>query len=67
MAPPKSNIWIYFKKLDHAYAVCKDCGQNVAHSGNTSNIRKHLNKHNNTSKLTTFCQNSGKKEKNSQN
>ncbi|KAF0717619.1 zinc finger BED domain-containing protein 1-like, partial [Aphis craccivora] len=54
MAPPKSNNWIHFKKLDHAYyAVCKDCGQNVAHSGNTSNLRKHLNKHNNTSKLTT--------------
>ena len=42
MAPPKSDVWIYFKKLDKEYAMCKDCLKNVAHSGNTSNLRKHM-------------------------
>lgn len=47
--PPKSNWWKFFAKLDGAnakHARCRTCGKLVKHSGNTTNLKSHIeNKH----------------------
>lgn len=41
----KSKIWNYFKRCDNdKQAVCKICNKNLKTSGNTSNLRGHLDK-----------------------
>ncbi|KAL3278497.1 hypothetical protein HHI36_013816 [Cryptolaemus montrouzieri] len=45
MSPPKSKIWIYFKKIDKNTVSCKSCSKSLKTSGNTTNIKKHLKVH----------------------
>lgn len=40
----KSKIWNYFNKIGEKEAVCKICNKNLKTSGNTSNLRGHLEK-----------------------
>lgn len=46
MAPNKlkSKIWNYFKKTGDKAAICKICNKSLKTSGNTSNLRGHLEK-----------------------
>lgn len=37
-----SPAWFHSKKLDSTYARCKYCSGLIKHSGNTSNVKKHL-------------------------
>ena len=56
--PPKSELWKHFvKNSDNKSAVCRHCGKIIKTSGNTSNLKCHLeSKHSN-------ILSSGKKEK----
>ncbi|XP_046808185.1 E3 SUMO-protein ligase ZBED1-like [Lucilia cuprina] len=38
----KSKIWTYFNKAGDKEAVCKICNKTLKTSGNTSNLRGHL-------------------------
>lgn len=40
----KSKIWNYFTKIGDNKAVCKICEKTLKTSGNTSNLRCHLEK-----------------------
>ncbi|XP_047039336.1 zinc finger BED domain-containing protein 4-like [Helicoverpa zea] len=49
MAPPQSEIWKYFKKISNEQASCKTCFKIIKTSGNTSNMKKHVKQHSNSS------------------
>lgn len=40
----KSKVWQYFKKGDNSLASCKICNKVLKTSGNTSNLRGHIEK-----------------------
>lgn len=42
MAPSKSQWWAFFIKLDASSAKCKTCGKILKTSGNTSNLKSHI-------------------------
>lgn len=46
--PPKSQYWKYFDKINDSNAKCRSCGKIIKTSGNTSNLKCHIdNKHSN--------------------
>ncbi|CAH1111255.1 unnamed protein product [Psylliodes chrysocephalus] len=50
MAPPKSQVWKYFKKKDVNTVSYTICFKSYKHSGNTTNLLKHLRQHPQTQK-----------------
>lgn len=40
---PPAIVWDYFNKIDTSSARCKQCNTIVKTSGNTSNLRAHIN------------------------
>ena len=46
MSPPKSEIWKYYERKGNTTALCKLCGKILKTSGNTTNLKSHMqNKH----------------------
>lgn len=41
----KSDVWKYFSKINANTAKCKYCTKTIKTSGNTSNLKGHLNIH----------------------
>lgn len=44
MPPTKSKWWFHFLRIDDKSAKCKTCGRIVKTSGNTSNLKAHMDK-----------------------
>lgn len=41
--PPKSNLWQYFTRCqDKKFAICRLCSKQIKTSGNTTNLKCHL-------------------------
>lgn len=40
--PPKSVFWQFFEKKDNNTAICLCCGKTLKTSGNTTNLRSHI-------------------------
>ena len=40
--PPKSAFWQFFEKKDNNTAICLCCGKTLKTSGNTTNLRSHI-------------------------
>ena len=38
----RSNVWKYFEKAGDGKSICKICQGSYKHSGNTTNLLKHL-------------------------
>lgn len=45
MPPPLASIWRYFTKKQNNTANCKKCFKDIKHSGNTTNLYKHMRVH----------------------
>lgn len=41
----KSDVWMYFTRLEDLRARCNLCLQVCKHSGNTTNLKTHLKRH----------------------
>uniref|UniRef100_A0A2H1X2G2 SFRICE_015994 n=1 Tax=Spodoptera frugiperda TaxID=7108 RepID=A0A2H1X2G2_SPOFR len=41
---PKCEYWKYFEKIDNSRARCRTCAKIIKTSGNTSNLKAHVNK-----------------------
>lgn len=40
--PPKSAVWEHFEKEPNNCAKCRHCGVKIKTSGNTTNLKNHL-------------------------